>query len=316
MRHLFFIRCGLLNVVFVLLILIIIKKTVEIRFWFMEFARCLPVIYGIGIPFLGTVLGAACVFFIKGNLHPKVQRGMMAFAAGVMVAASVWSLLLPSIETSENYGRLAFVPPVAGFWVGILLLFLIDKITPHLHLGSKEPEGPQVKMKRSTMLALAVTIHNIPEGMAIGVVFAGWLAGAGAVVDGAVGTVGEVARSTAGTVSLASAVAVSIGMALQNFPEGAIISLPLRAEGENRLMSFGLGLISAVAEAGAAVVTIFLASALLPVMPYLLSLAAGAMIYVVVEELLPEANEGIHFDGVTLLFALGFSLMMVLDTAL
>lgn len=279
----------------------------------MDFAHYLPVIYGIGIPFLGTVLGAACVFFMKGNLRPKVQRAMMAFAAGVMVAASVWSLLLPSIESAADYGKLAFVPPVAGFWAGILLLFLIDKITPHLHLGSNDPEGPRVKMKRTTMLALAVTIHNIPEGMAIGVVFAGWLAGAGAVA----GTAGDVASvGAAGGISLASAVAVSIGMALQNFPEGAIVSLPLRAEGETRLKSFGLGFVSAVAEAGAAVVTVLLASSVLPAMPYLLSLAAGAMIYVVVEELLPEANEGVHFDGVTLLFALGFSLMMVLDTAL
>lgn len=279
----------------------------------MDFAHYLPVIYGIGIPFLGTVLGAACVFFMKGSLRPKVQRAMMAFAAGVMVAASVWSLLLPSIESAVDYGRLAFVPPVAGFWAGILLLFLIDKITPHLHLGSNDPEGPRVKMKRTTMLALAVTIHNIPEGMAIGVVFAGWLAGAGAIA----GTAGDVASvGAAGGISLASAVAVSIGMALQNFPEGAIVSLPLRAEGETRLKSFGLGFVSAVAEAGAAVVTVLLASSVLPAMPYLLSLAAGAMIYVVVEELLPEANEGVHFDGVTLLFALGFSLMMVLDTAL
>lgn len=282
----------------------------------MDFAQYLPVVYGIGIPFLGTVLGAACVFFVKGSLPPKVQRGMMAFAAGVMVAASVWSLLLPSIESSENYGKLAFIPPVAGFWVGILLLFLIDKITPHLHLGCDEPEGPKVKMKRTTMLALAVTIHNIPEGMAIGVVFAGWLAGAGALVDGAAGAAAGAVENAAGIVSLTSAVAVSIGMALQNFPEGAIISLPLRAEGETRLKSFWLGVVSAIAEAGAAIITIFLASALLPVMPYLLSIAAGAMIYVVVEELLPEASEGIHFDGVTLLFALGFSLMMVLDTAL
>lgn len=279
----------------------------------MDFAHYLPVIYGIGIPFLGTVLGAACVFFMKGNLRPKVQRAMMAFAAGVMVAASVWSLLLPSIESAADYGKLAFVPPVAGFWAGILLLFLIDKITPHLHLGSNDPEGPRVKMKRTTMLALAVTIHNIPEGMAIGVVFAGWLAGAGAIA----GTAGDVASvGAAGGISLASAVAVSIGMALQNFPEGAIVSLPLRAEGETRLKSFGLGFVSAVAEAGAAVVTVLLASSVLPAMPYLLSLAAGAMIYVVVEELLPEASEGVHFDGVTLLFALGFSLMMVLDTAL
>ncbi len=279
----------------------------------MDFAHYLPVIYGIGIPFLGTVLGAACVFFMKGSLRPKVQRAMMAFAAGVMVAASVWSLLLPSIESAADYGKLAFVPPVAGFWAGILLLFLIDKITPHLHLGSNDPEGPRVKMKRTTMLALAVTIHNIPEGMAIGVVFAGWLAGAGAIA----GTAGDAASvGAAGGISLASAVAVSIGMALQNFPEGAIISLPLRAEGETRLKSFGLGFVSAVAEAGAAVVTLLLASSVLPAMPYLLSLAAGAMIYVVVEELLPEASEGVHFDGVTLLFALGFSLMMVLDTAL
>ncbi|MCQ2101796.1 MAG: ZIP family metal transporter [Fibrobacter sp.] len=279
----------------------------------MSLAHYLPIIYGIGIPFLGTVLGAACVFFMKGELRPKVRRGMMAFAAGVMVAASVWSLLLPSIESSAEYGKLAFMPPVAGFWAGILLLFLIDKITPHLHLGSSDPEGPRVKMKRTTMLALAVTIHNIPEGMAIGVVFAGWLAGAGAVAGA---SVEGAANAVAGGISLASAVAVSVGMALQNFPEGAIISLPLRAEGETRLKAFGLGFVSAVAEAGAAVVTVLLASFLIPAMPYLLSLAAGAMIYVVVEELLPDANEGIHFDGVTLLFALGFSLMMVLDTAL
>ena len=254
---------------------------------------------GIGIPFLGTVLGAACVFFVKRPLREKVKRGMMAFAAGVMVAAAVWSLLIPSIEASRHLEMWGPVPPFIGFWLGVLLLFAIDKLTPHLHLGGNVSEGPQASLSRSTKIALAVTIHNIPEGMAIGVVFAGWLVCAGAV-----------------PVSLSAAIAVSLGIAVQNFPEGAIISLPLRAEGASRMKAFLLGVVSAVAESLAAIVTLLLSQLLIPALPWLLALAAGAMVYVVVEELLPEASSGVHFDGATLLFAVGFSMMMVLDSAL
>ncbi|WP_407441291.1 ZIP family metal transporter [Fibrobacter sp.] len=253
---------------------------------------------GVGIPFVGTVLGSACVFFAKKPLHEKVRRGMMAFAAGVMVAAAVWSLLIPSIEASRPMAWGA-VLPFAGFWLGVLILFAIDKLTPHLHLGGSSPEGLKVSLSKSAMIALAVTIHNIPEGMAIGVVFAGWLTGASVV-----------------PVSLSSAIAVSLGIAVQNFPEGAIVSLPLRAEGASRKKAFLLGLVSAVAEALAAIVTLLLSQFMLPALPCLLALAAGAMVYVVVEELLPEASTGVHFDGATLLFAVGFSMMMLLDTAL
>ena len=261
--------------------------------------RVLPVVLGVGIPFVGTLLGAACVFLARRPLRLNMRRGMMAFSAGVMVAAAVWSLLIPSIDASKLLETWAPVPPVAGFWLGVLLLFAIDKLTPHLHLGENVPEGPQVALSRSAKIALAVTIHNIPEGMAIGVVFAGWLA-----------------DSSVAPVALSAAIAVSVGIAIQNFPEGAIISLPLRAEGASRKKAFSLGLVSAVAEALAAIVTLLLSQLLIPVLPWLLALAAGAMVYVVVEELLPEASTGAHFDGATLLFAVGFSMMMVLDTVL
>jgi ZIP family zinc transporter len=257
----------------------------------------LPIIQGLTIPFLGTVLGAACVFFVRGQMKQNLKRGLLAFAAGVMVAASVWSLLLPAIEASEHLGKLAFAPAAVGFWAGILFLFILDKITPHLHLGSKTPEGPRAKLKRTTMLTLAVTLHNLPEGMAVGIVFAGWLSGNVAI-------------------TLSAAFALSIGIAIQNFPEGAVVSLPLKAEGTTRKKAFALGALSGAVEPIGALITLIAAEILSPFMPYLLSFAAGAMIYVVVEEMLPEVSEGDHFDAGTILFAVGFTLMMALDSAL
>lgn len=261
--------------------------------------QVLPVVLGVGIPFVGTLLGAACVFLARRPLRLNVRRGMMAFSAGVMVAAAVWSLLIPSVEASQHLEKWTFVPPFVGFWLGVLLLFSIDGMVPHLHLGEGFSEGPRATLSRSTKIALAVTIHNIPEGMAIGVMFAGWLAG-----------------SSFSTISLSAAIAVSIGIAIQNFPEGAIVSLLMRAEGASRKKGFLLGLVSAVAEALAAVVTLFISQLMLPALPWLLALAAGAMIYVVVEDLLPDANAGTHFDGATLLFAIGFSMTMALDILL
>ena len=252
----------------------------------------LQIAQGLAIPFLGTVLGAACVFFMKKQMGQNLKRGLLSFAAGVMVAASVWSLLLPAISASESMGKLAFIPATVGFWAGILFLYILDKITPHLHLGSATPEGPKAKLKRTTMLTLAVTLHNLPEGMAVGIVFAGWLSGNVAI-------------------TLSGAFALAIGIAIQNFPEGAVVSLPLRAEGASRKKAFALGALSV-----GALITLLAAEALSPLMPYLLSLAAGAMIYVVVEEMLPEVSEGEHFDAGTILFAVGFTLMMVLDSAL
>lgn len=265
----------------------------------MNFSLILPVALGIGIPFVGTTLGSASVFLTKRPLRMNVRRGMMAFAAGVMVAAAVWSLLNPAIDASRHLGAWAFMPPFVGFWLGVLFLFAMDGVIPHLHLGGNVSEGPQVVLSRSTKIALAVTIHNIPEGMAIGVVFAGWLA-----------------DSSFASVSLSTAIAVSLGIAIQNFPEGVIVSLPLRAAGTSRKKAFLLGLVSAVAEALAAIVTLFLSQLMIPALPWLLAFAAGAMVYVVVEELLPEASAGVHFDGATLLFAVGFSMMMVLDNVL
>lgn len=257
----------------------------------------LQIAQGLVIPFLGTVLGAACVFFMRKQMSQNLKRGLLSFAAGVMVAASVWSLLLPAISASESMGKLAFIPATVGFWAGILFLFILDKITPHLHLGSATPEGPKAKLKRTTMLTLAVTLHNLPEGMAVGIVFAGWLSGNVAI-------------------TLSGAFALAIGIAIQNFPEGAVVSLPLRAEGASRKKAFALGALSGAVEPVGALITLLAAEALSPFMPYLLSLAAGAMIYVVIEEMLPEVSEGEHFDAGTILFAVGFTLMMVLDSAL
>ena len=252
--------------------------------------------WGILIPFLGTSLGAACVFFMRRALGDLVQRSLAGFAAGVMVAASVWSLLIPAIEQSEG-GRFAFFPAFAGFWFGVLFLLALDHLIPHLHVGSEEAEGPKSRLGRTTMMVLAVTLHNIPEGMAVGVMYAGFLAGS--------------AQITA-----ASALALSLGIAIQNFPEGAIISMPLRAEGESKGKAFAGGVLSGVVEPIGAVVTILAAQLVIPALPYLLSFAAGAMLYVVVEELIPEMSQGRHSNLGTVFFAVGFSVMMVLDVAL
>ena len=252
---------------------------------------------GLLIPFLGTTLGAACVFFMKKEMNDIVQRALTGFAAGVMVAASIWSLLIPAIEQSEGMGKFAFVPTVIGFWLGVLFLLMLDHVIPHLHRNSQEAEGPKSKLQRTTMLVLAVTLHNIPEGMAVGVVFAGYLTGN--------------AQITA-----AGAMALAIGIAIQNFPEGAIISMPLRSEGMNKGKAFLGGMLSGIVEPIGAVLTILAASLIVPALPYFLSYAAGAMLYVVVEELIPEMSEGEHSDIGTIFFAVGFSVMMVLDVAL
>lgn len=253
--------------------------------------------YGILIPFLGTSLGAASVFFLKKSLGDYIQRALTGFAAGVMVAASIWSLLIPAMDQSGALGKLAFFPAVVGFWMGILFLLLLDHIIPHLHRNSQQAEGPHSQLQRTTMMVLAVTLHNIPEGMAVGVVYAGYLSGT--------------AQITA-----AGALALSLGIAIQNFPEGAIISMPLRAEGMSKGRAFWGGVLSGVVEPIGAVLTILAASVIVPALPYLLSFAAGAMLYVVVEELIPEMSQGEHSDIGTVLFAVGFSLMMVLDVAL
>ena len=252
---------------------------------------------GLLLPFLGTILGAACVFLMRSALPAIVQRGLTGFAAGVMTAASVWSLLIPAMEQAADMGRLALLPAAAGFWLGVLFLLLLDRTIPHLHRNSNAPEGPRTRLKRTTMLVLAVTLHNIPEGMAVGVVLAGWMAG------------NE-------TITLSGALALSIGIALQNFPEGAIISMPLRAEGTNKGMAFLYGLLSGVVEPLAAILTLLAAGLILPALPCLLGFAAGAMIYVVVEELIPEASAGEHSNLGTLFFAAGFTVMLALDVAL
>lgn len=252
---------------------------------------------GILIPFLGTTLGACCVFFMRRSLGERVQRMLTGFAAGVMVAASVWSLLIPAIEQSEGLGKFAFVPAAVGFWVGILFLLLLDHVIPHLHQNSDETEGPKGELRRTTMMVLAVTLHNIPEGMAVGVVYAGYLAGSAQI-------------------SAAGAMALSLGIAIQNFPEGAIISMPLRADGMGKGKAFLSGMLSGIVEPIGAVLTILAARLIIPALPYLLSFAAGAMLYVVVEELIPEMSQGKHSDIGTIFFAVGFSVMMALDVAL
>lgn len=253
--------------------------------------------WGILIPFLGTSLGAGCMFFLKNSLRDGIQRALTGFAAGVMVAASVWSLLIPAMEQAADLGRLAFFPAVVGFWLGILFLLLLDHLIPHLHQNSLQAEGPKSQLQRTTMMVLAVTLHNIPEGMAVGVVYAGYLAGT--------------AQITA-----AGALALSLGIAIQNFPEGAIISMPLRAEGMKKGRAFWSGVLSGIVEPIGAVLTILAAGIVLPALPYLLSFAAGAMLYVVVEELIPEMSQGQHSNVGTVFFAVGFSVMMVLDVAL
>ena len=260
-------------------------------------------VIGLLVPFLGTSLGAACVFFMKNGLNRLVQKALLGFASGVMVAASVWSLLIPSIDMSEGMGKFAFLPAAIGFIFGILFLLLMDKIIPHLHMNEDKPEGLPSHLKKTTMLVLAVTLHNIPEGMAVGVVFAGLLSGNNGIAGNS-------------SVTQAGALALAIGIAIQNFPEGAIISLPLKSEGGSTKKAFWYGVASGVVEPIAAGITIILAGIITHMLPYLLAFAAGAMIYVVVEELLPEASEGEHSNINTIGFAAGFLIMMILDVAL
>ena len=253
--------------------------------------------YGIMIPFIGTALGAGCVFLMKKSLSDKVQRALNGFASGVMVAASIWSLIIPAIEQSENLGKFSFFPAVIGFWAGVLFLLLLDHVIPHLHQNGTQAEGPKSHLQKTTMMLLAVTLHNIPEGMAVGVVYAGYLSGNAEI-------------------SAAVALALSLGIAIQNFPEGAIISMPLRAEGMKKSKAFMSGTLSGIVEPVGAALTVLAAHFILPALPYLLSFAAGAMLYVVVEELIPEMSQGKHSNIGTLFFAAGFSVMMMLDVAL
>lgn len=254
-------------------------------------------IEGLMIPFIGTSLGAACVFFMRKSFNIMVEKALTGFAAGVMVAASIWSLLIPAMEQSKDMGSFAFVPAVAGFWLGVLFLLGLDHIIPHLHRNTEETEGPKTTLKKTTMMLLAVTMHNIPEGMAVGVVYAGWMTGNSGI-------------------TAMGALVLSVGIAIQNFPEGAIISLPLRAQGMSRSRAALYGILSGAVEPIAAMLTIMAAGFIIPALPYLLSFAAGAMIYVVIEELIPEMSQGKHTDTGAVMFAFGFTVMMMLDVAL
>lgn len=255
------------------------------------------ILIGLLVPLLGTMLGSAFVFFMKGEISVRLQKSLLGFASGVMVAASVWSLLIPAMDMESESGKWAVMPAAVGFLLGMGFLLLIDCLTPHLHIGTDKPEGLRSQLSRTAMLALAVTIHNLPEGMAVGVVFAG-------------------ADNAASNISLTSALAVSVGIAIQNIPEGAIISMPMRAEGNSRLRSFLIGSLSGAVEPIGAVAVLLLASLLVPVLPYMLAFAAGAMFYVVIEELIPEASSGQHSNLNTIGFAFGFVLMMVLDVVM
>ena len=278
-----------------------------------------PVFAALMIPFLGTTLGSAFVFFMKKEMPALVQKVLLGFASGVMVAASVWSLIIPAIDMGS--GKAAVIPPVVGLLAGFAFLLLIDYITPHLHANG-EPEGPESKLSRTAKLALAVTIHNFPEGMAVGVAIAGALAGnmagAGEAAElaGAAGAAGLAGITGAGGLSLAGALALSLGIAIQNVPEGAIISMPLRAEGNSRWRAFLIGALSGIVEPVGGALVLLPASSVLGIMPYMLAFAAGAMLYVVVEELVPEYSQGHHSNVGTIGFAIGFALMMVLDVVL
>ncbi len=256
-----------------------------------------PLLIGLLIPLLGTILGSAFVFLMKGAMSIRLQKSLLGFASGVMVAASVWSLLIPAMEMEMSRGAWRVLPAALGFVLGIVFLLLIDELTPHLHLDTDQPEGLRSHLSRTTMLALAVTIHNLPEGMAVGIVFAG-------------------ADNGVSTISMASALAVSTGIAIQNVPEGAIISMPMRASGNSRWRSFLIGTLSGVVEPIGAIAVLLLSSHFLPILPYMLAFAAGAMFYVVVEELIPEASNGRHSNLSTIGFAIGFVLMMVLDVVM
>ncbi len=255
------------------------------------------VLWGVLIPFIGTAAGAFCVFFMKKTLGLQVQRALSGFAAGVMVAASIWSLLIPAMQQSDGMGKLTFVPAAVGFALGVGFLLLLDSVIPHLHLNAEKAEGVKSRLAKTTMMILAVTLHNIPEGMAIGVVYAGMLSGSSQITSG-------------------GAFALALGIAIQNFPEGAIISMPLHAEGKSKGISFLYGTLSGIVEPIAAVITILAAGLIVPAMPYLLSFAAGAMIYVVVEELIPGMSQGEHSNTGVVMFSAGFMLMMALDVAL
>ena len=254
-------------------------------------------ITGLLIPFIGTTAGAGCVFFLRRELSVSLQRALTGFAAGVMVAASIWSLIVPAIEQSAKMGRWAFLPAFLGFWLGILFLLLLDHVIPHLHRSIDQAEGPKSHLTRTAMMVLAVTLHNIPEGMAVGVVYAGLRSGSGEITAG-------------------GALALALGIAIQNFPEGAIISMPLCAEGASRQKSFRLGVLSGAVEPVFGALTVLAAALIVPAMPVLLSFAAGAMLYVVVEELIPEMSTGEHSNIGVVFFAVGFSLIMALDVAL
>lgn len=261
-------------------------------------------ILGVLIPFIGTSLGAAMVFVLRRQISEKIQKILTGFAAGVMTAASFWSLLQPALNNSQSMGHLAFIPAAVGFLLGIGFLLLLDEVTPHEHMDQQE-EGPKSHLKKANKLLLAVTIHNIPEGMAVGVVYAGWITGfSGGFSGGSAG------------VTRAAALTLALGIAIQNFPEGAIVSLPLKAAGLSRKKTFLYGVLSGAVEPAASIITILLAQAVIPVLPYFLSFAAGAMMYVVVEELIPEMSEGKHSNIGTIAFAFGFVLMMILDVAL
>lgn len=249
------------------------------------------------LPFAGTTIGAGCVYFMKGVMNRRLQRMLTGFASGVMVAASIWSLIIPSMDQVQHMGKLAFLPAFIGVWAGFLFLLLLDHFIPHMHMNADAPEGTPSSLGKHTMMVLAVALHNLPEGMAVGVVVAGWLTGNDSI-------------------SAAGAFALSLGIALQNLPEGAIISMPLKSNGMSRHKAFGYGVLSGIVEPIGALLTILLAELVVPLLPYMLSFAAGAMLYVVVEELIPEMSEGEHSNIGTIFFAVGFSLMMVLDVAL
>ncbi len=257
----------------------------------------MQIFLGLAIPFFGTTLGAAMVFLMKKEMNKKVEKILLGFASGVMIAASVWSLLIPSIEMAETQGKVAWIPAAIGFLLGIVFLLVLDSVVPHMHLESEKPEGMKAKLKKTTMMVFAVTLHNIPEGMAVGVTFAGALA------------------QNAG-ITMAGAFALAVGIAIQNFPEGAIISMPLKSEGVSKPKAFLYGTLSGIVEPIGAIITILLTNAVVPILPYLLSFAAGAMIYVVVEELIPESQAGEHSNIGTIGVAIGFTIMMILDVAL
>ena len=257
----------------------------------------MQLLIGLLIPFLGTTVGSAMVFLLKNNINKSVEKLLLGFAGGVMMAASVWSLWIPSMEMSEQQGKIAWFAPAIGFLLGIVFLLILDSIIPHIHLDKKKPEGVRTKLKNATMLVLAVTLHNIPEGMAVGVIFAGAL-------------IGNTGITVAGAISLA------IGIAIQNFPEGAIISMPLKSEGISKTRAFLYGTLSGIVEPISALITIAITESIVPILPYILAFSAGAMVYVVIEELIPESQIGEHSNIGTVGVALGFVIMMILDTAL